>query len=350
LSASKKNIEKARVAAVNKLRETRENEPEVEELAQLILQGNRTALSKALTMVESSKTEHYHKGKNLINQLHAKSGTSIRIGITGVPGVGKSTFIEQFGSLITEKGLRVAVLAIDPSSQKSHGSILGDKTRMEKLSANPAAFIRPTPSSESLGGVARSTRESIVLCEAAGFDVVIIETVGVGQSETAVHAMTDFFLLLMLAGAGDELQGIKRGIMEMADAIAITKADGNNLQAAKMAKSAFTNALHLFPASDDNWMPRVTTCSAIENSGIEDIWEIIQEHHRHLKTKGFLKNKRAEQAIFWFNSTLNERWRQHVFIRPEVLKLRQSLEESVKSGAKSPFEAADELLNQLLKA
>lgn len=349
MSSSEKNIEKARIEAVNKLRETRENELTVEELAQLILAGNRTALSKALTLVESSKTEHYQKGKKLINLLHNKSGGSIRIGITGVPGVGKSTFIEQFGTLITEKGLWVAVLAIDPSSQKSHGSILGDKTRMEKLSANPAAFIRPTPSSESLGGVARSTRESVVLCEAAGFDVVIIETVGVGQSETAVHAMTDFFLLLMLAGAGDELQGIKRGIMEMADAIAITKADGNNLQAAKMAKSAFTNALHLFPATENNWVPRVTICSALENSGISDVWEIINEHHRHLTTKSLLKDKRAQQAIFWFNATLDERWRKHIFSRPEVLKLRQTLEVSVKSGDKSPFEAADELLSQLLK-
>jgi LAO/AO transport system kinase len=331
------------------LRETRENEPGVEALAQLILSGNRTALSKALTLVESSKAEHYEKGKQLISLLHAKSGGSIRIGITGVPGVGKSTFIEQFGTLLTEKGHRVAVLAIDPSSQKSHGSILGDKTRMEKLSANPLAFIRPTPSSDSLGGVARSTRESIVLCEAAGFDVVIIETVGVGQSETAVHAMTDFFLLLMLAGAGDELQGIKRGIMEMADAIAITKADGNNLQAAKMAMVAFKNALHLFPAAADNWTPRVTTCSAVENTGIDEVWDIISEHHRHLKTKGHLIAKRAQQAIFWFNATLDERWRKHMLSRPALLEMRVQLENAVKSGEKSPFEAADELLLHLLK-
>lgn len=349
MSTNKKNIEKARIDAVNKLRETRKNEPGVAELAQLILNGNRTALSKALTLVESSKPEHYEKGKELINLLHTKSGGSIRVGITGVPGVGKSTFIEQFGSLLTEKGHRVAVLAIDPSSQKNHGSILGDKTRMEKLSATPSAFIRPTPSSESLGGVARSTRESIVLCEAAGFDVVIIETVGVGQSETAVHAMTDFFLLLMLAGAGDELQGIKRGIMEMADAIAITKADGNNLQAAKMAMGAFKNALHLFPAAEDNWIPRVTICSALENTGIDTIWDIISEHQRHLTTKGYLKNKRAEQAIFWFNATLDERWRKHMLSRPAVLELRQNLENAIKSGAKSPFEAADELLAKLLK-
>lgn len=349
MSASKKNIEKARAAAVSNLRETRKNEPGVDALARQIREGNRTALSKALTLVESSKSEYYEKGKQLISLLHPQSGGSIRIGITGVPGVGKSTFIEQFGSILTKKGHKVAVLAIDPSSQKSHGSILGDKTRMEQLSSNSMAFIRPTPSSDALGGVARSTRESIVLCEAAGFDVVIIETVGVGQSETAVHAMTDFFLLLMLAGAGDELQGIKRGIMEMADAIAITKADGNNLQAAKLAMNAFKNALHLFPAAENNWIPRVTICSAIENTGIEGVWEIISEHNRHLTAKGYFKSKRAEQAIFWFNATLDEQWRKHMNSRPAILEMRQSLEVAVKSGTKSPFEAADELLAQLLK-
>ncbi len=232
---------------------------------------------RLLRLIESSLPEHYDKAQTIIEKCLPFSGNSVRIGITGVPGAGKSTFIETFGLHAVNAGKKVAVLAIDPSSEHTKGSILGDKTRMEKLSIHPNAFIRPSPSAGTLGGVARKTRETIILCEAAGFDTILVETVGVGQSETAVHSMVDFFLLLMLAGAGDELQGIKRGIMEMADTIAITKADGNNIISAENAKSAFQNALNLFPVQQSGWKPRVLTCSALQNTGISEIWDLILE-------------------------------------------------------------------------
>jgi LAO/AO transport system kinase len=344
-----KNIDKAREEAVKKLRDANRTEIGVAELAHEILSGSRSALGKGLTWVESNHPVIYEKGKQLVNRLLTHSETSIRIGITGVPGVGKSTFIESFGNHLVNNGHSVAVLAIDPSSQKTHGSILGDKTRMEKLASNPKAFIRPTPSADALGGVARSTRESIILCEAAGFDIVIIETVGVGQSEVAVHSMTDFFLLLMLAGAGDELQGIKRGIMEMADAIAITKADGDNLQKSKQAMAAFKNALHLFPESEYGWIPRVSICSALQNSGIDEVWKTISEHHRHLIVKNLLKAKRAEQDIYWFNTTLNQLWLKRMWNAPGALEEKSKLDVVIRSGKKSPFIAADEFLANLLK-
>jgi len=250
----------------------------VDEYFEGITSGNRTILSKAITLIESSLPSHAEIAQEIIERCLPQSGKSMRIGITGVPGVGKSSFIEALGLMLTERGHKLAVLAIDPSSENSKGSILGDKTRMEGLSVHPAAFIRPSPSAGTLGGVARKTRETIILCEAAGYDTIIVETVGVGQSETAVHSMVDFFLLLMLAGAGDELQGIKRGIMEIADALVITKADAGNITKALQAKSEYENALHLFPPSESGRTPRVRTCSAHKNEGMEEIWNIISEY------------------------------------------------------------------------
>jgi LAO/AO transport system kinase len=347
LNNSEKNIDKAKHQAIKKLQASIQVELSVSEIAKEIKNKNRTALGRGITLVESSNPDFREKGKQLVNLLHSDAGNSMRIGITGVPGVGKSTFIESLGIQLINQGKRVAVLAIDPSSQKSHGSILGDKTRMEKLAANEMAFIRPTPSAEALGGVARSTQETIILCEAAGYDVVIVETVGVGQSEIDVHSITDFFLLLMLAGAGDELQGIKRGIMEMADAITITKADGDNFNKSQQAVTAFKTALHFFPPSEDEWTPRVTLCSALENIGLTEIWEIISEHHRHLTTKGWLQKKRANQAVFWFNRTLEELWRRQVLNEPQAQELKLQLEREIRNGQKNPFDAAQEMANKL---
>ena len=262
--------------------------------------GDRTILSRAITLVESSLPEHRDMAQRIIEACQASSSnTSMRIGITGVPGAGKSTFIEAFGGLLTSRGHKLAVLAIDPSSEKSKGSILGDKTRMETLCNDPNAFIRPSPSAGSLGGVARKTRESIILCEAAGFDVVFIETVGVGQSETAVHSMSDFFLLLMLSGAGDDLQGIKRGIMEMSDLIAITKADGTNVDKANLAKALYANALHLFPPTESGWVPTALTSSAVTKEGLEEILQKIYEYFDLVKENGYYLHKRREQARYW---------------------------------------------------
>ena len=264
----------------------------VDEYVEGILSGNITLLSQAITLIESSLIEHHNLGQKVIERCLPHTGHSVRIGITGVPGVGKSSFIESLGSTITSSGHKLAVLAIDPSSERSKGSILGDKTRMETLSTDQNAFIRPSPSAGSLGGVARKTRETIILCEAAGFDTIFIETVGVGQSETAVHSMVDFFLLLMLAGAGDELQGIKRGIMEMADMIAITKSDGDNIRKAQVAKVEYESALHLFPPSESGWIPRVATCSAKEKTGIVELWNSINEYVTFAESNGYFKSRR----------------------------------------------------------
>ncbi|TGL62668.1 methylmalonyl Co-A mutase-associated GTPase MeaB [Leptospira jelokensis] len=281
-------------------------ETTAESLAEGILAGNRTSLSKAITLVESNLEAHNDKAQAILELVMPKVGNSIRIGITGVPGVGKSTFIESFGSFILEQNRKLAVLAIDPSSQRTKGSILGDKTRMEVLSKSENAFIRPSPSSGSLGGVARKTRESMYLCEAAGFDTIIIETVGVGQSETQVHSMVDFFLLLMLAGAGDELQGIKRGIMEMADLIAINKADGPNEAYATRARAEYESALHLFPAPESKWTPRATTCSGLGGKGIDEIWKLIQDYITTTKTNGYYAKNREDQTKTWFEESLRE--------------------------------------------
>mgnify|MGYP006194132167 CR=1 FL=1 len=251
------------------------NRLSVSEYIQGVLQSDRVVLSRAITLVESTLDSDQLIAEKVMEGILPYSGNSIRIGISGVPGVGKSTFIESFGKILVEKGHKVAVLAVDPSSQQSHGSILGDKTRMENLASDKRAYIRPSPAGSTLGGVSARTREGMLLCEAAGYDIILIETVGVGQSETAVHGMTDFFLLLMLAGAGDELQGIKKGIMEMADMVVINKADGDNIRKSQIARSQYQNALHIFPQSESGWSPVVSTASAIKNIGIDKVWEEI---------------------------------------------------------------------------
>ena len=310
-----------------------------------ILKGDITILSQAVTLVESSKPEHQEIAQQIIVKCLPFSGNSVRIGITGVPGVGKSTFIEAMGKHITAKGNKLAVLAIDPSSERTKGSILGDKTRMEDLSIDPNAYIRPSPSAGSLGGVARKTREIIVLCEAAGFNHIFIETVGVGQSETAVHSMVDFFLLLMLAGAGDELQGIKRGIMEMADVITINKADGNNIEKAGLARVQYMNALHLFPPTDSGWKPKVTTCSAYLKTGISEIWESIDEYLSLVKTNGYFQHKRNEQSKFWMYETINEQLRNNFYQNEQIMAMMKQSEEKVLKEEISSFVAARKLLD-----
>lgn len=310
-----------------------------------ILAGNRTILSQAITLLESSLPEHSELAQQIIEKCVPYSGKSIRLGITGVPGVGKSTFIEAIGSQITALGHQLAVLAIDPSSERSKGSILGDKTRMETLCADPKAFIRPSPSSGSLGGVARKTRETIILCEAAGFDVIFIETVGVGQSETAVHSMVDFFLLLMLAGAGDELQGIKRGIMEMADLIAITKADGINAMKAKSAKIEYQSALMLFPATESGWSPKVETCSSYDKTGIMTIWEHIESYVKQTKTNGYFYDRRKDQAKYWMLEAINNRLMRNFYNDSSVKQNLEILEKQVLEDQISSFAAAAKLLN-----
>ncbi len=316
-----------------------------EELIDGIIDGNIVELSKAITLLESKLSKHQGIANEVVDKCLPHSGKSIRIGITGVPGVGKSTFIESFGNYLTSKGKKVAVLAIDPSSQKRGGSILGDKTRMETLVNNPNVYIRPSPTNGALGGVAQQTRASILLCEAAGFDVIIIETVGVGQSEIAVHSMVDFFLLLMLSGAGDELQGIKRGIMEMADAIVITKTDGENILNSKKAKQRYKNAMHLFPASENEWVPEVTNCSAIENKGIEDVWDIIEKFERHTKLKGYFNENRSKQAKFWMYEKINDELKRRFYEDEEIAKQLPALEQQIIEGKISPYTVANKLLS-----
>ncbi len=330
--------------SVIKYKSKRRKKLNVEEYVQGILSQNRTILSQAITLIESSLPRHHDIAQQIIERCLAYTGKSIRIGITGVPGVGKSSFIEVLGILLTLQGHKLAVLAIDPSSERSGGSILGDKTRMEKLAIHPNAFIRPSPSAGSLGGVARKTRETIYLCEAAGFDTIFIETVGVGQSEVAVHSMVDFFLLLMLAGAGDELQGIKRGIMEMADVIAITKSDNNNVEKANRAKTEFQNALHLFPPSDSGWVPKVLTCSAHYNQGINNIWETIIEYINLTQSNGYYNKHRIEQAKYWMHQTIRENLGDNFYKNNLVKHKLASIEKDVLAGRISSFEAARILL------
>lgn len=308
-----------------------------------ILEGNRSILSKAITMVESALPRHQELAREIINACVPHAGRSVRVGITGVPGVGKSTFIEALGKYLTARGNKIAVLAIDPSSRRTKGSILGDKTRMEDLANDPYAFIRPSSSAGTLGGVARNTRESIILLEAAGFKIIFVETVGVGQSETAVHSMVDFFLLLMLAGAGDELQGIKRGIMEMADAIVINKADGDNIAKAQLAAREYKNALHLFPASQSGWSPRVLTASAAENKGIAETWEMIGNYAAMTRESGYFDNRRQEQALQAFTDTVEETIRQKFYQSETVANQINSLRHDILSGKISPYEAARKL-------
>lgn len=313
-----------------------------------IRDGDVNALSAGITLIESTNPNHRSDANDLINKCLPLSGDSIRVGITGVPGVGKSTFIESFGKIVAEAGKKLAVLAVDPSSAVSGGSILGDKTRMQNLSTMNSVFIRPSPSGETLGGVARRTRESIVLCEAAGFDFVLIETVGVGQSETMVKSMVDFFLLLMLAGAGDELQGIKKGIMEMADAIVITKADGDNVKHANRAAQEYRNALHLFPPMSNGWTPQVHTASAIENEGIDRIVDLIYNFGAEMKKKGFIEKNRREQDKQWLINTLKEMILNDFFLNAHLVAELDKIEDKVLNGSINSFEAAD-ILYKLYK-
>lgn len=311
-----------------------------------ILKGDRIVLSRAVTLIESSHPEDQSLADEVIAKVLPHTGRSLRIGITGVPGVGKSTFIESFGKHITGLGKKLAVLAIDPTSQRSRGSIMGDKTRMEELAHDPLAYIRPSPSGDALGGVSHKTRETMLLCEAAGFDVVIIETVGVGQSETAVHGMVDFFLLLMLAGAGDELQGIKKGIMEMADAIAITKADGDNLAPAKRARREYQNALHLFPLPPSGWSPTVLTCSALNQEGLPDIWDLLLAYQQQMTQSGYFDHRRREQNRHWMHEAIRYMLTRSFYQHPQVEQALPSLEESVANAETPAMVAAKTLLQQ----
>lgn len=314
-----------------------------------ILNGDITLLSKAVTLVESANAKHQQLAQDIITQCLPHSGNSIRVGITGVPGVGKSTFIEALGNYITKQGGKLAVLAIDPSSERTKGSILGDKTRMEELSGHKNAYIRPSPAAGTLGGVARKTRETIILCEAAGFNHIFIETVGVGQSETAVHSMTDFFLLLMLAGAGDELQGIKRGIMEMADIIAINKADGNNTEKAQLARIQYNNAIHLFPKKDSGWEPNVLTCSATQKTGIAEVWGQIEMYRNLTLENGYFYGKRNQQATYWMHETIQEQLKRNFYDDPEIRLKIKELEKQVLEDKLSSFMAAGQLLQMFSK-
>ena len=332
-------------ASAEKIKKSRARQNSVNEFVTGVLNGNITFLSKAITLVESTNIKHQQKANEILNCCLPHSNKSIRIGITGVPGVGKSTFIETFGKYLTAQGKKVAVLAVDPSSSVNKGAILGDKTRMEALVTDENAFIRPSPSGTSLGGVAQKTRESIILCEAAGFDIIIIETVGVGQSETVVHSMVDFFLLLKLAGAGDELQGIKRGIIEMADAIVINKADGDNKQNAKIAKVAFNRALHLYPLKESKWQPKVLTASALHNSGIEEINNMILTYIAITKENAYFNKKRNEQNKFWLLSTIEQQLKTNFYQNPKVKNALQEEIDNLENGKTTPFNAAKRLLD-----
>ncbi|MGL5681912.1 MAG: methylmalonyl Co-A mutase-associated GTPase MeaB [Marinifilaceae bacterium] len=330
-----------------RLKNIKRRELSVSDFVTGIRRGDINILSQAITLVESARIDHQKTAQEVINQALPSAGKSVRIGITGVPGAGKSTFIESFGKYLTGLGHKLAVLAIDPSSERSKGSILGDKTRMEELACDPNAYIRPSPSAGSLGGVARKTREAMILCEAAGFDIILIETVGVGQSETAVHSMVDFFLLVQIAGAGDELQGIKRGIMEMADSIIINKADGNNIQRAELAKAQLQTALHFFPPHESGVTPRVMTCSAYERTGIKEIWDNILTYCSATQQNGYFDLRRSEQAKYWMYETINEQLRNH-FYMTEKDKIRQ-FEQDVLTHKLSSFSAAYSLLDDYFR-
>lgn len=311
-----------------------------------ILDGNRAVLSRAITLVESTLPADRRLADQVIELCLPHSGKALRIGITGVPGVGKSTFIDAFGSYLTATGNKVAVLAVDPSSSLTRGSILGDKTRMTRLSVDRNAYIRPSPSSGTLGGVAAKTREIILLCEAAGFDHLIVETVGVGQSETLVHGMVDFFLLLMLAGAGDELQGIKRGIMELCDALVINKADGDNLLKAKQAAGEYKNALHLFPPPESGWIPRIATCSAINDEGIAQVYEIISSYQNHTVINGYFQNKRNEQLLMWMEDAIREGLQMALTSSDAFTRMHQELKVKVLQHEMTPQKAASLVLKE----
>ena len=316
-----------------------------DEYVEGILNSNITILSQAITLIESNNHEHYAQAQEIIERCLPYAGKSVRIGITGVPGAGKSTFIEAIGGMVASLKHRLAVLAIDPSSERSGGSILGDKTRMESISSNPNIFIRPSPSAGSLGGVARKTRETIVLCEAAGYDVIFIETVGVGQSETAVHSMVDMFMMLQISGAGDELQGIKRGIMEMADMMVITKADGENIHKAELAKVQYQGALHLFPLPESGWRAKVYTCSSVEKSGLEEVWKGVEEYLDHIEANGYYIANRNRQNKYWMYESINEVLKSSFYQNPLIAERIEEVEQKVLSAKQSSFIAAKELLD-----
>ncbi|MFD2202176.1 methylmalonyl Co-A mutase-associated GTPase MeaB [Shivajiella indica] len=320
-----------------------------EEYVNGILHGDRVTLSRAITLVESSLPSDQQLAEKVMERVLPFSGKSIRIGVTGVPGVGKSTFIESFGKLLVEKGFKLAVLAIDPSSQKSQGSILGDKTRMENLASDKRAYIRPSPAGAALGGVSAKTREAMLLCEAAGFNVILIETVGVGQSEIAVKGMVDFFLLLMLAGAGDELQGIKKGIIEMCDALVINKADQENVEAAKRAKKEYSNALHLFQAKENGWFPKVMICSGLMNIGLEEIWEMIEQYVLKMKDNGFFERNRQEQRINWMHEHIRFLLESKIYQSETIKKKIQDILPEIKNGNYSAIAKARELVDLFLQ-
>jgi len=348
-SEASASAQSARDASIALVRQARLTELSPKEIVAELKNGNKTALSRAITLIESTASKHQAQAKEIL-KLAFGSSNSLRIGITGVPGVGKSTFIEQLGMRLTKAGHRVAVLAVDPSSSISGGSILGDKTRMQELTQSPLAFIRPTPSRLTLGGVARHTRESIILCEAAGFDLILIETVGVGQSETAVHDLCDFFLLLQLAGAGDELQGIKRGIIEMADAIVINKADNEaQLKIARTAQLEYQRALGLFPHKSSGWQPKTMTCSALHNIGIDELWSMIQEYVTLTKSNGHFAQKRIDQNLNWLEKTVIESLRETLLLQPEVIDQWEQLKEQVSEGKMTPVDAAEILLKAALR-
>jgi len=309
-----------------------------------VLKCDRRVLAKTITLIESSLSAHQDLARTIIDLLLPYTGKAIRLGITGVPGVGKSTFIESLGTMLVKKEHRVAVLAVDPSSKRSGGSVLADKTRMEKLAIEENAFIRPSPSGGTLGGVARKTRETMIVCEAAGFDIMIVETVGVGQSETTVASMVDFFLLLMISGAGDELQGIKKGVFELADAVAVNKADGDNVERAEMDRKQYETALHFLAPSSSNWTPPVLTCSAIEMTGIDIIWESVLAHHKRLTLTGELQANRKKQAVDWMWSLVKEGLKERFYQNPDVNKLLPEILNEVASGRTASTLAADRLL------
>lgn len=317
----------------------------VAEYVEGIVKGNVSVLGRAVTLVESLRPEDQVIAQEVIEKCLPYSGNSVRIGISGVPGAGKSTSIDAFGLHVLKDGGKLAVLAIDPSSERTKGSILGDKTRMERLSLHPSAFIRPSPSAGSLGGVARKTRETIVLCEAAGYDKIFVETVGVGQSETAVHSMVDFFLLIQLAGTGDELQGIKRGIMEMADGIIINKADGDNADKAELAARQFRNALHLFPAPESGWTPQVLTYSGFYDLRIKEVWDMVWAYIDFVKKNGYFDVRRNEQAKYWMYESINETLRSSFYNNEKISSLLEAKENLVLQGKLTSFVAARQLLD-----
>ncbi len=347
-SEEKKAVPKNKSAkqnAIKNIQSKRKKIPDTQSLVKEITKGNITALSQAITLIESNNTNHQEQADRLLKACLPYANNALRIGITGVPGVGKSTFIEAFGKHLTTAGKKVAVLAVDPSSSISKGSILGDKTRMQELVKDPNAYIRPSPSGDSLGGVAKKTRESIILCEAAGFNILLIETVGVGQSETAVHSMVDFFLLLKLAGAGDELQGIKRGIMEMADLIAINKADKENIKNAKLAQVEFQRALHLYPPKDSGWQPKVMLCSALENKGISEIWKTIESFFEAVCKTHYFSQNRMKQNKFWLLETINQNLKSNFYNHPKIKKELPKQMQLLEENKTTPFAAASYLLN-----